>query len=324
MLSSIAAAAIAAAGTAFAVVLRLRTRRHRRTILSAASGMSDRLRAEALPQRVLLSQVAAMLVAQDEAAAGLESDIRRLPPGRAAEIEGLFSRFNASEEPTEPLARFLGGHACHSDPAALVAFTGDAVRRAAREVIGDERLHDLAAEGSARPVATAIVVHGLGTGGEAVAARPAPRLNGGDMQTAAKALDELTRRQIHLATLLHDQAEALLKVRPGILAKIASTLPIPRTPRHAIDLGGIQVALDAAGEVLDIAGDLVSADEPVRAVRILAGLHLPVPEGFPGRVFHRELLAQVRPLTEAGIRHRLSVAHWTVHIGRHLAGGAAP
>jgi hypothetical protein len=145
----------------------------------------------------------------------------------------------------------------------------------------------------------------------------APRLDtvdGGGIASVVRSLDDAVRRQFRLATLLHDQAEAIpRRRRPAepISQNVRKPLPGPdRRPVPDIDLAGLEAALDAAGEVLAIAAERLAERAPMQAVHLLASVRLPTPAGFPGRVFTQESLAQARPLAELGVMHRLAIARW--------------
>ena len=124
-------------------------------------------------------------------------------------------------------------------------------------------------------------------------------------------------RPRRLLARLHQRARELVNV------------PWLRTPdiRRA-DLETLEVALDALGEAIDTAGDQ-SGGEPAHAAAYLAGLRVPASAALPGRMYHQESLAQVRPLAAFGVWHRLALSRWAaaavwaVEHGRQQASQAA-
>lgn len=270
--------------TAVAVFVWLfRVRRHRHVILAAVEGMLGALHAEPAPHRLVLSESAALLLAQDKAAENLEAST-----GRQAPIDASFHEFNQCADPAEPLLAFLRQYAFWNDPSALTVFTGDAIRRAMVDA-GVRLVH-----GGGDPAAAATAIFDA-----EVTANPevgaVPRLDGADVTAIVADLDALIRKQLDLVALVCDQAEAVTR---------------KRLFRRAIDLGQLRLATDAVGETLRIAAETSSSGSPVRAVRLLAGLDLPVPDGLPGRTFHREVLTLIRPMATVAVAHRVAVAAW--------------
>jgi hypothetical protein len=320
------------------LALLIRALRNERILAVALTAMHDTLRDQPPPQRVLLSTVADTLMAQDNAAGQVEVTIHELVQGgyQVPEPEELLTGLLALPEPQLLVAEFLREHAggMHS-AAAFSSVAADLVRSATIETFRDladrstgeslvslERLLLLAAEGHIAPVAMA----GL-TAPPASAAPPyrAPRvadLDPAAIAEIARALDGTVRRYLRLATLLHGQGEAILRIRrltrqPRLAVLRARVLefvryPPPRRPEFRPgDLADLEIAFDAVGEVVGTAEQRVSEGCPAEAVHLLAGLRVPLPAGLPGRMFHQESLAQVRPLAELGAWHRLAVSRWT-------------
>jgi hypothetical protein len=155
------------------------------------------------------------------------------------------------------------------------------------------------------------------------------------MTRVAGALDQATRRQLRLATLLHGQAEAILRLRgqrdeterKTWRSRIHRLLVFPRLllrrPEFKPDdLAVLEVALDAVGEAVDTAAEQLAGD-PTRAIYLLADLQAPVPGGLPGRIYNQNALSQVRPLAAAGVWHRLAVCRWAAAAREAIADGIA-
>ncbi|MGH3122139.1 MAG: hypothetical protein ACRDND_14090 [Streptosporangiaceae bacterium] len=320
------------------LALLMRALRNERIIAMALTAMHDTLEDQPPPQRVLLSTVADTLMAQENAVGRVEVTIHELAQGgyQVPGPEELLTELLALPEPQLLVAEFLREHAGgpHS-AAAFSSVAADMVRSATVETFRDladrgtgeslvslERLLLLAAEGRIAPVALA----GL-TALPAPAAPPyrAPRvadLDPAAMAEIARALDATVRRYLRLATLLHGQGEAIVRIRrvagkPRLAVLRARVLelvryPPPRRPEFRPgDLAALEIAFDAVGEVVDTAEQRVTEGGPTQAVHLLAGLRVPLPAGLPGRMFHQESLAQVRPLAELGAWHRLAVSRWT-------------
>jgi hypothetical protein len=320
------------------LALLVRALRNERIIAMALTAMHDTLENQSPPQRVLLAAVADTLIAQDNAAGRVEVTIHELAQGgyQVPEPEDLLTELLALPEPQLLVAEFLQEHA--GGPHSAAAFSSVAaglVRSATAATFGDladrcmgeslvslERLLLLAADGRIAPVALA-----------GLAALPAPTAPSyraprvADLDPAAMAeivwaLDGTVRRYLRLATLLHGQGEAIAGVRraagPPRLAVLRTRVlefvryPPPRRPEFRPgDLGALEIAFEAVGEVVDTAEQRVTEGGSVQAVHLLAGLRVPLPAGLPGRMFHQESLAQVRPLAELGAWHRLAVSRWT-------------
>ena len=248
-----------AAGVAGAVVLfvcvyltlLMRALRNERVIAMALAAMHDALDEDPPPQRVLLSAVADTLMAQEQAAGRIEVAVHELAlRGRPVpEPEELLTELLALPEPQQLVAEFLEKHGGTTRSAAtftsvaanlIRAATGEAFRDlacpgGARNQVRLERLLLLAAEGRIAPVALA---------GLAVPPDPdappywAPRVADVDplaIARIAQNLDDTVRRYLRLATLLHGQAEAILRVRrvakqPRLAALRARVLDFMRNP----------------------------------------------------------------------------------------------
>jgi hypothetical protein len=154
-------------------------------------------------------------------------------------------------------------------------------------------------------------------------------LDAAAVSAIAHALQSTTRRQLRLATLLHGQAEAILHLRQtgqrgptAIWERLILLLKFPPVARPALrpgDLEALVIAFDTVGEVIDTAAERLSSSEPLTAVHLLAGVRVPVPPGLPGRMYHQEILAQVRPLVALAVWHRLAVSRWASSAVQALA-----
>lgn len=331
-------------GTGLAVVLfivlyiwlQLSAVRNERLVNSAIRAMLGAMSSELAPQRALLRAVAETLAAQDRAAARIEIAIHEMAlheqqltqedPG----ADDLLRQLLKLPEPQLLVADFLAEHV--GAPISGTTFRvipADLLQTATAEVFADlaqdhpvelERLQELASGGSIAAVAVAGLVAPPAPG---LPPFRAPRVADLDLRSMAaivRALDVTTRRQLRLATLLHGQAEALLRTprkEQRLLARLRwrlhQILRLPLVPQPEFsreDLEALVVVFDATGEVIDAAGKQLAAGEPARAIELLAGLRMPVPAGLPGRLYHLESLAQVQPTAVFGVWHRLALARW--------------
>jgi hypothetical protein len=302
-------------------------------IARAIVAMHAALTEEPAPQRSLLSKVADTLAAQERATARIQLTVREIAPGETEppEPEALLKELLDLPEPQLLITDFFGKYAGSPDSeAAFASVAAGLVRAAIVKVYGDladqrgpelERLLLLGGEGRVSTVALA----DLGT---IVSRIPAPGrapcvtdLDAATVSAVARALQSATRRQLRLASLLHGQAEAIMRLRQSErrgmaalwerLALLLKFPPVGRpefTPGH---LAALVIAFDTVGEVIDTAAEHLSGGEPLPAAHVLAGVRVPVPAGLPGRVYHQETLAQVRPLAALAVWHRLAVCRWT-------------
>lgn len=330
-----------------------RALRNERVIAMAITAMHDALDDEPAPQRVLLSAVAGTLTAQDQAAGRVEVTIHELALRgyQVPEPEELLAELLALPEPQVLVAEFLEKHG--GNPRSAAAFSSvaaDLVRTATVEAFRDlpgrgageslvllERLLLLAADGRIAPVALAGLAAPPDPTAPATPPYRAPRVADLDptaMAGLVQGLDGTVRRYLRLATLLHGQAEAILRVRrvakqPRLAALRGRVLdlaryPPPRLPEfRRSDLGDLEIAFDAVGEMVDTAAQRLAEGGPAQAVHMLAGLRVPLPAGLPGRMYHQESLAQVRPLAAFGVWHRLAVSRW-VGATLHAQSGTQP
>ncbi len=333
-------AALAWAGGAVAVfvllvsvylVLVYRAVRNERVIGMAIAAMHSALADEPPPQWALLGAVADTLAEQERAAARIEVTVHELaqngdPPSPQALLGELF----ALPEPHLLIADFLGEFGGGVGSGTIVAsVAADLLQAATLEIFGDladrnpvqlERLLLLAAEGKIVPVARAGWDVSTDAGPLPYRAPRTADVGLTEMLAIAQALDRAVRRQLRLITLLHGQAEAILRLqrheqRGALLlwarVRQAAHFPLPRSPRlQPGDLAVLVTTFDVVGEIVDTAEKRLAEGEPASAVRLLAGLRVPVPEGLPGRIYHQECLAQVRPLAAVAVRHRLAVSRW--------------
>ena len=319
------------------VALLLRGIENERVISSAIAAMVAAKNAtDTAPQRALLRSVASTLLAQERAAAQIEVTVHEsaLPGYRVPELEELLKEILGLPEPQLLIADFLSEYG--GGPRAEVAFDAFAARllsAATAEVYADLGIEDgedgialdklllLAMDGRIEPVALAgLEVCGLPRQAHVsrmadVAPEAAARV--------ASALDQATRRQLRLATLLHGQAEAILRLRGQAdqrerrtaWLRVRRLLAAPRLrlqrPRfQPDDLAALEVVFDAVGEAVDTATEYLRSNEPALAVYMLTGVQVPVPGGLPGRIYNQDALSQVRPLAALGVRHRLAVCRW--------------
>ena len=298
------------------------------------------------PQRALLRDVADILWRQERAAARIEETVYESagPDHGVADPEELLREMLALPEPqllvTGFLAEYGGVPGVPGAPGvpgvpgaagAFDAFAAQLVTTAVAKVHADlgedsivlEKLTALAMDGRIAAVALA----GLGLAGTLVPAH-APRLTEGDREAIAGiavALEQATRRQLRLATLLHGQADAMLRLRERasqtgsrtMRARVHRLLVLPRLRVwqpgfQASDLEELEIAFDAIGEVVATAAAYLAGDEAAHAVYLLTGTQVPAPGGFPARIYNQAALAQVRPLAALGVWHRLAVCRWAV------------
>ena len=320
--------------------------RNEQVINDAIIAMRAALDADPPPQRALLSAVADALAAQERAAARVEVAVRevalRVDP--APRPDDLLTELLSLPEPQLLVAGFLREHAGGpGSAAAFASLAADMLHTATIEVFKDladqglvelDRLLVFADEGRIANVALASL-------GSSLDPNPPPShvpkiadLDPGTMVSIVCALDRMTRRQLRLVTVLHGQAEAMLRLprrrrrSPVSLWMRVSALvkfPPPVRPEYQrVDLEALAVAFDAIGEVVDTAGEQLGKGHHVQAVHLLSGLRVPVPAGLPGRMYLQESLAQARPLARFGVWHRLAVCRWaasTLDASRQDTGG---
>ena len=309
-----------------------RALRNEQVINDAIVAMQAALGAEPPPQRALLSAVADALAAQERAAARVEMAVHEvaLRGATAPRPDELLTELLSLSEPQLLVAGFLREHAGGpGSAAAFASLAADMLRTATTEVFNDladqglvelDRLLVLADEGQIANIALASL-------GSSLDPNPPPRhvpeiadLDPGTMASIVCALDRMTRRQLRLATVLHGQAEAMLRLprrqrrSPASLwMRVRALVKFPPPVKHeyqAVDLEALAVAFDAIGEVIATAGEQLRKGQHLQAVHLLSGLRVPVPAGLPGRMYLQESLAQARPLARFGVWHRLAVCRW--------------
>lgn len=318
-----------------------RALRNEQVIGAAIVAMRAALDAGLAPQRALLAAIADTLAAQERAAARIEVAVHELAVTgqHAPPWEDLVKELLDLPEPQLLVTDFLGEHGGGpGSEAALGTVAADLLRTATVKVFGEladhnmlelERLLLLAAEGRIAAVAMAGRDAVAGSGAPAYQAPRVADLDAAALLALVRALDQTIRRHLRLATLLESQAEAILRIRRddqrGLARLRTRALQVMRYPRvrrpefHPSDLEAVVIALDAVGEVVDTAAEQLAGGEPMRAVHLLAGLRVPVPAGLPGRIYHQESLALVRPLAAFGVWHRLAVSRWAACTLRAIA-----
>lgn len=340
LVGGLMSAALAWAGIAVAVcvllfsvylVLVYRAVRNERVIGMAIAAMHSALADEPPPQQALLGAVADTLAEQERAAARIEVTIHELAQdGDQPPPQALLGELFALPEPHLLIADFLGEFGGAGSGAIVASVAADLLQAATLEIFGDladrnpvqlERLLLLAAEGKIVPVAQAAWdAPGTDVGPCPYRGPRAADVGLTEMLAIVQALDRAVRRQLRLITLLHGQAEAILRLqrheqRGAVLlwarVRQAAHFPLARSPRFQPgDLAVLVTTFDAVGEIVDTAEKRLAQGESASAVHLLAGLRVPVPEGLPGRIYHQECLAQVRPLATVAVRHRLAVSRW--------------
>jgi hypothetical protein len=340
--------AIAVVLMAVYVALLLRGIANERVISQAiASMIAARRVRDVPPQRSLLRAVAKTLADQERAASRIEVAVREWA------------------EPQELVTDFFAEHAGDAGSAgAFAAFAGQLIRMEIMRVYPDldddwsadlDKLLAVAADGRISTVAFAGLDVRIGT-----RQRRAPRMTDADEVTVpeiARAIERATRRQLRLATLLHGQAEAILRLRdarwkekprgaavrsllhppgqdesggespdPGGASRWLRMRRLLAAPRIKLrrpgfrkeDLESLEVTFDAIGEAVENAVECLGNGEPMRALYLLTGISVPVPAGLPGRIYNRDSLAQVRPLVAIGVWHRLAVCRWAATAMREV------
>jgi hypothetical protein len=315
--------------------LLIRGAENERVISAAVAAMAAaRSSTDTAPQRALLRSVAAALLAQERAAAKIEVTVYEFaqPGFQVPEMDGLVEELLALPEPQSLVADFLAEHGGGAGtPGVFDAFAADIVGAATEIVYADlddesggiplRKLLVAAMDGRIEPVARA--AFGLP---DPPPPANVPRMEDASpatMERVAGSLDQATRRQLRLATLLHGQAEAILRLRGQAEERERRTvwrrvhrvlawprLKLHRSPFQPDDLTALEVAFDAVGEVIETAAEYVDSGQPSRAMFVLAGVQVPVPGGLPGRIYNQNALSQVRPLTALGVWHRLAVCRW--------------
>lgn len=339
--------------------LLLRGMANERVIGNAISVMTAACQAQHVPpQRRLLRSVTENLANQERAAAQIEAAVHEsmLPGHEVKDPAEIIRAMIDLPEPQSLVTDFLTEYA--GDPGsagAFGAFAGQVVRGETRRVYADlddgcspvlDRLLALALEGRIGAVAIAGLKVRTGAPGP-----HAPQLTDADSIVVAdivRALEHATRRQLRLATLLHGQAEAILRLRsartgenaggtgwtwrrprlrgePGgqgagrdpatIGFRLHRMLAAPRLKLRGVSFGpdelkALEVVFDAIGEAVANAVDCTARGEPMRGLYLLSGVSVPVPASLPGRIYNQDSLAQVRPLAVLGVWHRLAVCRW--------------
>jgi hypothetical protein len=315
------------------LVMVCRALRNEHVIGGAIVAMRTALTGELPPQRALLRDVADAMAAQEDAAAGIAAEVHEmaLRGEPASPAEELLRELLSLPEPQLIIAEFLREHAGGpGSDAAFASAAADMLRTAIIEAFRDladqglaelDKLMVLAAEGRIADVA-------LTSLGSLLDPNPPSRripqmadLDPAGMAGVVRALDWATRQQLRLATLLHGQAEAMLRLpQPGQRGPAALWLrlrafmkfPLPRRPEfRSEDLEKLALRFAAAGEVLEMARERLAEGKHMQAAHLLAGLRIPAPAGLPARIYLQESLAQVRPLARFGVWHRLAVCRWT-------------
>jgi hypothetical protein len=341
------------------LALLLRGLANERVIGNAISAMTAACRAQYVPpQRRLLRSVTETLADQERAAAQIEAAVHEsmLPGQDVRDPAEIIRALIGLPEPQSLVTDFLTEYAGDAGSAGTFgAFAGQVVRSETRRVYADlddgcspalDRLLALALEGRIGAVAIAGLKVRAGAPGP-----HAPQLTDvGSIAVAdiVRALEHATRRQLRLATLLHGQAEAILRLRsarteenaggiiwswlrprrrgePGgqdtgrerttIWFGLHRMLAAPRLKLRGVtfgadDLKALEVVFDAIGEVVANAVDCTARGEPMRALYLLSGVSVPVSASLPGRIYNQDSLAQVRPLAVLGVWHRLAVCRW--------------
>lgn len=313
-----------------------RVLQNKRVIGSAIEAMLTSLAGPPAPQRALLNDVAGNLAAQERAVLGVEAALRELaergdePPTAEELLKELLDLAEPQRFVADFLTKYGGGggseRAFDSIAASLLsAATGEVFGDMAKErPVELDRLLLLAADGVIAPVALAGIAAYLEPDAPPCQAPAAADRDPAGIAAIAGELDRASRRQLRLATLIHGQAEAMMRLswrgprRPAMIwARIKQLMrfPLPRQPDFGPgDLAALASAFDAVGEIIDMAAEHLAENEPGRAIHLLAGVRLPVPAGLPGRMLHQESLAQVRPLAEFVIWHRLAVSRWAASV----------
>ncbi|MGH3277506.1 MAG: hypothetical protein ACRDNZ_24675 [Streptosporangiaceae bacterium] len=315
------------------LALLIRGLRNELIIGEAIEAMRKALDADPPPQRELLAAVADALAAQDRAAARIDMIVRDLICSLDAlpRRDELLSELLELPEPQLLVADFLRVHAGGpSAQAMFLSVAADMLRSGTAKAFGDLAAQGLADLDRLMPLADGGLIGAVAQAGHASALDPnpphhqAPRVDDLDpagLAAIVRSLDRTARRQLRLATVLHGQAEAMMRLRRSrrrgaaalwLRLRNLASFPLPRKPDFRLDdLNQLAIALDAVGEVLHLAGELAAAGELTRAAHRLAVLRVPVPAGWPGRMYLQESLAQARPLARFGVWHRLAVCRWT-------------
>jgi hypothetical protein len=348
--------------------LLLRGAANERVIGEAVAAMlATRQHQDVPPQRKLLRAITETLADQERSAARLAATVNEsLLPGPAGiNLPTAIKEIIGLPEPQLLVTDFFAEYAGDAGSAgAFTAFAGQLVCAETKHVYADldddtspdrDRLMALAMEGRIAAVATA----GLEMcGGPRQARLPLMTDDNPDaVERVVRGLEQATRRQLRLATLLHAQAAASLRLRSvpqrqrageavwsrlrghkrgssdgdgasrgnrTLRLRVHQVLAAPRlklwqVPFRQEDLDSLEVVFDAIGEAVVNALECLAGGEPMRALYLLVGISVPVPSGLPGRIYNQDSLAQVRPLVALGVRHRLAVCRWTAAAMDHAA-----
>jgi hypothetical protein len=318
------------------------------------------------PQRKLLRTITEILADQERAAARVAASLNesQLPRAARTHLPAALKEILGLPEPQSLVADFFAEYAGDAGSAgAFTAFAGQLICAETRHVYADldggashelDKLLALAMEGRIAAVALA----GLEVRGGPLQAR-APLMTDGNpaaVEQVVRGLEQATRRQMRLATLLHAQAVASLRLRTvtrgqrvgevvwsrlrrargdsdttsaanvngALWLRVHQLLAAPRlklrqVPFRQEDLDSLEVVFDVIGEAVTSALECLASGEPMRALYLLVGIRVPVPSGLPGRIYNQDSLAQVRPLVALGVRHRLEVCRWAAFAADHAA-----
>jgi hypothetical protein len=340
-----------------------------RVISDAVTAMlAARQHQDVPPQRKLLRAITETLADQERSAARIAAAVNEslLPGSAGTELPAAIKEIIGLPEPQVIVTDFFAEYAGDAGSAgAFTAFAGQLIRAETKRVYADldgdasqdlDKLAVLALEGRIAAVALA----GLEVRGGPRSAR-VPLMTDGDpgaVEQAVRGLEQATRRQMRLATLLHAQAAASLRLRAvprgqrlgeAVWSRLrrhtrgssdgdsvsrnaalrlrvhrllaAPRLKLSRAPFRQDDLDSLEVVFDAIGEAVTSALECLAGGEPMRALYLLVGIRVPVPSGLPGRIYNQDSLAQVRPLVALGVRHRLAVCRWAAVAADHAASG---
>lgn len=319
---------IAGFGVLLAVYTTLLSRALRSEQLIGEAIVEMRAERQEPPQRGLLRAIADTLAGQEQEVAKIRADISglRVSDEEVPDPAKLVANLLSQREPQALLTEFLRDHAGYRDSdAAFVAMAADIVRDATARVFGEsaaaERLMALAAEGRIEDVARASMESHARTDGPSLEPPKVADLDPAAMTAIVRELDRSTRRQLRLATLLHNQAEVMMRMQRGkrglsalwFKVRALISFPLPRRPAFELDdLDALALECDAIGEVLQMARERLMNGELTQAAHMVAGVRVPVGRGIPGRLFLQESLGQARPLAQFGVWHRLAVCQWVV------------
>jgi hypothetical protein len=125
-------------------------------------------------------------------------------------------------------------------------------------------------------------------------------------------LDTIDRAEIaRVARDLHDTTEQHVRLTCMLVRQARAISQRDVGSGLAADIAALSAAVAAAERLVRASRASLAEGACLRALSQLTEVRLPLaPVGFPGRKFHEDALAQVRPLAVLALAHQMVVARW--------------